>query len=209
MIPVGFVRKRYYEAKGDILKKPTNIDQGKILLNVGRLAPEKDQKTLILAMEIVRKKHPDTYLVVLGDGSQKNNLLALIKKKDLQSCVFIVSQKIPNEKMNLVYSESFLCLIPATYEIFNMTMLECLACGRPVIACNTGGMRDVIKEGVDGYLFDKHDYTAVAKYVCVLLEDQDKYREFCSNAKRESERFDWQVLAKEFIEFYERKDARR
>lgn len=208
VVPVGFVRERYYEAKGNILKKLTNINQGKILLNVGRLAPEKDQKTLILAMEVIRKRHPDTYLIILGDGPQKSNLLGLIKKKGLQKCVFIISQKIPNDKMNLIYSESFLCLIPATYEIFNMTMLESLACGRPVIACNTGGMADVIKGGVDGYLFDKHDYTAVAKYVCLLLEDQDKYREFCLNAKRESEKFDWQILAKEFIEFYERICAR-
>lgn len=208
VVPVGFVREKYYEAKGDILKKLTNINQGRILLNVGRLAPEKDQKTLILAMEIIRRRHPDTYLVILGDGSQKNNLLGLIKEKGLQESVFIISQKIPNEKMNLIYSESFLCLIPATYEIFNMTMLECLACGRPVIACNTGGMADVIKDRADGYLFDEHDYTAVAKYVCSLLEDQDKYREFCRNAKRESEKFDWQVLAKEFIEFYERNWAR-
>lgn len=209
VVPVGFEREKYSEANGEMLRKLTNINQGKILLNVGRLVPEKDQKTLVLAMEIISKRHPDTYLVILGDGPQKSNLSGLIKKKGLQKFVFIISPKIPNEKMNLVYSESFLCLIPATYEIFNMTMLESLACGRPVIACNTGGMADVIKHGVDGYLFDKHDYTAVAKYVCSLLEDQNRYREFCQNAKRESEKFDWEVLAKEFIEFYERNCAGR
>lgn len=202
VIPVGINRNQYVENKTAFLRELIGITEGKILLNIGRMVPEKDQKTLILALEIVRKKFPNVYLVIIGDGPEKNNLIKIINEKNLKDFVFLISEKIPNYKMNEVYSDCFLNLIPATYEIFNLTMLESISCGLPVIACNRGGMADVIKPGVNGYLFEEGDYKKCAEYIVELLENPDKYKMLSLNAKRTSQNYDWGNLADKFIEFY-------
>ena len=170
------------------------LQGGNILLNVARLVPEKNQRIIILALREILQQFNDIYLVIIGDGPEKNNLLALIRKCALNNNAFIYSRKIPNKYMNEIYSDSFLYLIPSTYELFNMTMLEAMACGLPVIANNEGGMADVILNNNSGFLIDGNDYKVFAKYVCNLLRNKQKYDNLRNNSKKLSFRYDWKLF---------------
>jgi len=120
----------------------------------------------------------------------------------LEGNVFIYTKPVPKEDMKLLYSSAYLYLIPSTYEIFNMTMIEALACGCPVIASREGGMRDVVKHGEFGFLFEKRNKSALAEYIKVLLKDEKKRNGFSKAAEKAMDDYDWSVLARKFDDVY-------
>ncbi|MEN6372616.1 MAG: glycosyltransferase family 4 protein [Armatimonadota bacterium] len=204
VVPVGFKKSNYSRLDDGSLQKYVKHSGGKILISVGRLNYEKGFDTAILAMKNVVKRFPDTSYVIFGDGPEHNKLTRLIEENGLTDNIFIVTEKILNTKMSFIYSGAYLHLIPSTYEIFNMTMLEALACGTPVIACKVGGMKDTIKHGATGFLFTPDSVDELTDYICELLEDEEKWKTLSRQAQTDMDNYDWAVIADRFMHTYEK-----
>jgi len=203
VIPVGLARESYRRVEPITLEKYTRGRRAeKVLLSVARLVPEKGLDTAILAVKEVVSEFPDVVYLIVGSGSQFPELSKLIKDNGLEGNVFIYTKPVPKEDMKLLYSSAYLYLIPSTYEIFNMTMIEALACGCPVIASREGGMRDVVKHGEFGFLFEKRNKSALAEYIKVLLKDEKKRNGFSKAAEKAMDDYDWSVLARKFDDVY-------
>jgi glycosyltransferase involved in cell wall biosynthesis len=203
VIPVGLARESYHRVEPIALEKYTRGRRAeKVLLSVARLVPEKGLDTAILAVKEVVSEFPDVVYLIVGSGSQFSELSKLIKDNGLEGNVFIYTEPVPKEDMKLLYSSVYLYLIPSTYEIFNMTMIEALACGCPVIASREGGMQDVVKHGEFGFLFEKTNKSALAEYIKVLLKDEEKRNRFSKAAEKAMDDYDWSVLARKFDDVY-------
>jgi glycosyltransferase involved in cell wall biosynthesis len=203
VIPVGFKRSNYAKCEeDDALRGYFSSRKEKILLSVGRLVPEKGYDVALRAMKKLVGAHPEIGFVILGDGPEYDRLMGISLDLGISEDVRIVREKILNTEMNKMYGSAYLYLIPSTYEIFNMTMLEALACGSPVIASREGGMQDVVRNGETGFLFEKNDDNELAKRIEEAVVDPELRRTLSEHAMSDASNYDWSIIAKRFETLY-------
>lgn len=138
--------------------KPENFSKKFIVGFIGRLNEEKGVKYLILAVAKIKEIIPQIKLIIIGEGDQKKSLQMLIKDKNIEDKVtFVGFQKdIPKWLAN------FDCLVlPATRrETFGIVVAEAMACLKPVIVSDVGGLSEVV--GDNGYIVPPHHSTGIA-----------------------------------------------
>ncbi len=99
----------------------------------GRLIKEKHPDLLILAFNLFLSKHPDHFMVMIGDGPEKSNVTTLIGKLHLEDNVRFIGFREFHDEIIAYMKSSKICVLPSTREGFGITALEALACGLPVV----------------------------------------------------------------------------
>ena len=162
----------------------------KKVIAVGRLAYEKGFDLLIEAWKAVYAKHPDWELVIYGNGDQKESLIQLIQKYRLETVIKIHE---PVPEIQTEYPEYSFLVFPSRYlDSFGMVMLEGMACGLPAVAFNSPcGPKDLITDGVNGFLVETGDMVHLAAKINQLIES-DSLRKQMSSAARETS-FNYQI----------------
>ena len=109
-------------------------------------------------------------------------MLHLIKKLDIEKNVFM--QMIPLDLMPKFYNVADISVYPSTgHEPFGITMLESLASGVPMVVTESGGMVEVIENGINGFIVKTRDYKALAERCTEILKDERLRRELGKNGK--------------------------
>lgn len=127
-----------------------HIPEGKIILFVGNLIRLKGWPTLIEALKILfatTKGH--CYLI--GDGEDRDLIVKKVEQENLKDRIHLVG-KVPHSELLYWYNAADVLCLPSLREGIPNVILEACACGRPVVASDISGNREVIREGVNGYL---------------------------------------------------------
>lgn len=168
---VGADSERFHqvnEGTRQQLRKELGL-KGKIILNVGELNPNKNQKTAILALKKVLKTYPDACLLIAGKGEEKEKLEALVQSEDLEDKVTFLGYTRQVEK----YMCACDVLISCSYrEGLGLNVIEAMLCGKPVAASRNRGHNELIREGINGYLADPDDVNAFAHILCNIFSEQ-------------------------------------
>jgi glycosyltransferase involved in cell wall biosynthesis len=151
----------------------TGDDRSPRILFVGNLSGGKGLTDLIRVAARLRGRFPRLILRAIGNGT-KEQLTAvdrLIKSNDLASNVEIVGF-VPYEKLPDQYAWCEFFAAPSVYEGGpGNVYLEAMACGRPVIACGTGGIPEVVTDGTTGLLVRPHDLAQIEQAIITLAEN--------------------------------------
>jgi len=139
----------------------------------GRLRKEKGQAILLDAMSQVIKKVPEVKIVVIGDGPDRKQLETRAETLGIADHILWLGIKEPEETLQL-YSIMDVVVVPSLFEGFGLTAAEAMASGLPVVASDVDGLREVIKDGVTGYLVPFGDSNEMAKRLIELLSDPSK-----------------------------------
>lgn len=140
------------------------------VVSVGRLELPKDFESLIRAWQFVHKAAPDWKLNIWGEGSRRPYLTHWIKELRLEDCVFLRGG---NYDINTILSQSSIFVLSSLYENSGESILEAMACGLPVVsfACPFGP-RDIIQDGVNGYLVESRNELDLADRIISLIQSQ-------------------------------------
>lgn len=139
---------------------------GHIIVNVGELLPNKNQKTAILTMKKVVEQIPDATLLIAGNGPERENLEALVKEQGLEDHVRFLGYTTELQK----YLQVCDCEIACSYrEGLPLNVMEAMLCGKPVVASNNRGHRELIREGVNGFFIEPEDVDGFAAKASQLL----------------------------------------
>ncbi len=138
-----------------------------VLLYVGRVSEEKGVSEVSAVYRQAKEKHPDLRLVVVGKGP------VLQEMKDTNPDAIFLDW-VEREKLPAIYSSADLLLLPSRFDTFSNVVLEALSCGLPVLAYNSKGPKDIIRDGTDGYLVNN---------LSEMHECVDNF--FCSNNHKE------------------------
>lgn len=139
---------------------------GNIIVNVGELLPNKNQKTAILVTKKVIEQVPDTTLLIAGNGPERENLEALVKEQGLEEHVRFLGYTTELQK----YLQICDCEIACSYrEGLPLNVIEAMLCGKPVAASSNRGHRELIREGVNGYIVEPDDAARFSEIVSMLL----------------------------------------
>jgi glycosyltransferase involved in cell wall biosynthesis len=162
----------------------------------GRLKKYKSPDHLLRAFTIVKKTVPDLQLVVIGDGDYKKTLEALARELGIEQDVRFTGFVDENEKVRLLQQMWFM-VNTSSKEGWGLTVVEANACGSTVLGSNVPGLRDAIKDGETGLLYEYGNIDELASKMNLLLNDASLRTRLTENAKQWSLSFDWSVVAKQ------------
>jgi phosphatidylinositol alpha-1,6-mannosyltransferase len=173
-----------------------------VVLTVGRLQRRKGQDQMIRAIARIRQTVPDVLYAIVGDGDDREYLRQLIDEHDVADHVQMLGE-IDDEQMIQCYQQCDLFALPnrdvdGDFEGFGMVLLEAQACGRPVLAGDSGGTVETMHVGETGRIVDCTNPEPLADAVAELLDDAE-LRERMGTAARAwvTERFGWESLSRQ------------
>lgn len=158
----------------------------KVVIHPARMGYGKGSDQCIKAFNVVKKQIPEAVLVMGGSkniidwgGTQASDVAYirdLINHFSLQDNVVIDFFTLP--EMPALYNIADVVLYPSNaWEPFGMTMLESMACKKPIIVTRTGGMPEIIHDGVNGFVIPVRDYEKLAMLTIQLLKNPERCKQ--------------------------------
>ena len=137
--------------------------------NVAALVPHKGQRYLIEAAHLVVQEIPDARFIVLGEGELREHLEHLVRDRNLEKHVLL-----PGFRTDVIGCiKGFdLFVMSSVTEGLGTSLLDAMACARPIIATAAGGIPEVIEHDVNGLLVPPRDHTALARAIVRALKDE-------------------------------------
>jgi glycosyltransferase involved in cell wall biosynthesis len=164
------------------------------------LTKQKSIDTLIDAVALV----PDVRLTIIGDGPERAHLEQRAWDLNVQSRVEFLGA-LPQEQLPAHYATCGVFVLPSIREGMGLVLAEALLCGAPVIATNSGGVTDIVRDDETGLLFPERDARALANAIEKMLNDHALARRLAeTGAARVHERYTSNRVAQQFIEIYAR-----
>ena len=160
----------------------------------GRLADAKNYPLLIDAMVQLRKTVP-ARLFILGQGNREAELRAQIARRELQDAVVLCGFQ-RNPWKYIARADVF--AMSSRYEGPGNVLVEAMACAVPVVATAFPGTREIVDDGVNGLLVERHESSALAAALTRVLSDGDLRRRMSREARRSAERFALPSIAAEY-----------
>ena len=179
------------------LLAPTN---DKIITHISNFRPLKRIQDVITVFEKISSQ-VSSRLLMVGEGPEKAEAMAYVNKNGLNEKVLFLGNSNEIDKI-LCYSDLF--LLPSEMESFGLVALEAMANEVPVISSNAGGLSEVNKHGVTGFLSEIGDVTSMAENALKLLLDDDKLKQFKKQAKEQAQLFDIDVVVKQYEAIYQK-----
>jgi len=189
------------------LKTTTNFKRKyrlkRYILAVGRFSKEKGFEYLLKSFKIVSEKEKDVKLVIVGGRRAYMKIISsMVEALGLKDKVLLLSNISDNEIYSAFKGAEFV-VIPSIYEPFGIVALEAMYFGKPVVAFRVGGLREIIKEGVNGILVKERDVEKLSEAIMKVLSDERLKKKLGRNGKLFIKNYD----SKKFIDlinnFYE------
>ncbi|MCC7162690.1 MAG: glycosyltransferase [Anaerolineae bacterium] len=178
------------------------------ILAVARLTRQKNIETLIEAIAILRARGIAARLKIAGDGDQRQSLQEKARAAGLEAFVQFLGLA-PQSELPALYAECDVFVLPSVREGMGLVLAEALLCGAPVIATNSGGVTDIVRDGETGLLFPERDANALADALeRYAREPHYAARLAQAGRARVMERFTPERVAEQFFQVYERVGAR-
>lgn len=170
--------------------------QSPLLLYVGRLSAEKEIERIKPILEAI----PEARLALVGDGPHRQAL----EKHFAGTNTFFVGY-LKGVELGSAFASADAFIFPSRTETLGLVLLEAMAAGCPVVAARSGGIPDIVTDGVNGYLFapESDDAGAIAATIRLLEEKQER-ETIRHNARTEAERWGWASATRQLQAFYQK-----
>ena len=173
---VGANSEKYYvlsEDEKQAVRRDFGISEDtRVIINVGELLPNKNQRTAILAMNHVIKTYPNAKLFIAGNGPEKDNLISLIKENGLENYVELLGYTL---ELNKFYNISDCAVACSFREGLPLNVMEAMLCGTAVVASNNRGHRELVDDGETGFIIESYDIESFAKGIVKVLDNPKLY----------------------------------
>lgn len=212
VVPNGInVKKFSHQEKGFLYNKFNIPKTKKILLTIGRLDKEKSIDFIIKSCAEVFKSFPETLLVIIGEGREKERLHKLAGSLNISKNIYFAGL-MPYDDIPKAYADASLFIFSSQTETQGMVIAESLASGLPVVAVVDDAFQNVIIDGFNGYM-ERKDINAFAGKIKKLLHDYELLAKFKHNAVKTSDQFSVnntaKMLEKIYVEVIENKNKNK
>ncbi|NLZ38950.1 MAG: glycosyltransferase family 4 protein [Firmicutes bacterium] len=201
-LPTGIDTSEFSFVDRQWLRTELRIPQEKkILLHLGRLGKEKNVVFLLQAYNQIRKSQPNTVLVIVGDGPEREALQTQAQEMGLAPHV-IFTGSMPREAVINCYAGADIFVFASTTETQGLVLGEAKAAGLPSVAVKALGASEMVNHGVDGFLTDLA-VDEFSKRVLQLLENEELLRRMSANCLVTVQEISSTNMAKKLLAAYE------
>lgn len=172
------------------------------IVSFGPLQRRRGLDNLISAVSIVSKQYPQVELCITGDGPHRTPLQVLVRKLGLSEKVRFLGY-IPRDDLIRALAESRLYCHPSLHETFGISLLEAMSTGRPVVAADAIGPREIVVDKYNGFLVPMGDPEAIAAAIIRIFQDPSLSIKMGTNSRKLCEKiYDWKIISKRYAEVY-------
>jgi len=169
---------------------------------VGHLEPRKNIMDLIEAFKIVLQEVPIARLLVVGSGNLMGEAMERAKALAIKENIEFKGA-LPHEEAIKTMKTSDCLVLPSLIEGFGIVLAEANACHRPAIAYDIPNVRDVIKDGFNGFLVKPRNIKMLTSRIIEILSDRKKGKKMGENGRRlVEEKFTWRKVAEQTLNVY-------
>ncbi|MBE9170974.1 glycosyltransferase family 1 protein [Pleurocapsales cyanobacterium LEGE 06147] len=164
-----------------------------LLLYVGRVSAEKQIDRIKPVLEAI----PEARLAIVGDGPHRETLEAYFAGTNTHFVGYLQGLELGS-----AYACADAFIFPSLTETLGLVLLEAMAAGCPVVAARSGGIPDIVTDGVNGYLFEPDDPQGAISATKRLLEAKEEREQIRLNARKEAERWGWASATHQLQNYY-------
>jgi glycosyltransferase involved in cell wall biosynthesis len=187
------------------------VDRHKVILDLGlnpeckivgmiaRLDQQKNPLDFIQAAAIVVKQYPKVQFLIAGEGVLRSECESLIDELDLQGTFFLLGYR---DDISKIISVLSFTVLSSLWEGLPVVFQEAMSAGKPTVANDVDGARDVIINGETGYLVTPHRPEEMAERILYLLNNDAICYEMGVTAQKHSERFSGQQMVENIASLY-------
>jgi glycosyltransferase involved in cell wall biosynthesis len=194
--------RRHLEGRTRVVCMPNGVPElggrraaldAKVVVAAGRMGPQKGFDRLLPVWAKVAREHPDWELRIWGGGKGIGKLRRQADELGIADSAHIMGF---TSKLHEEFADSSLYVMSSRNEGFPMVLLEAMSAGLPVVSydCPTGP-RDIVREGVDGYVVPNGDRDALAAALGRLMDDAEMRKAFGAAAVEGAARYDIAAIA--------------
>ena len=213
----GVNKKLFYRLEDRmVLREMRWKEKDRIILFVGRIDPAKGIMTVIEALELLKKKdsplHNQLKLIVVGGGRKKEDLpgnkeyirikKSIREKKLMGKVIFLGSKK--QSELKKYYSAAEALVMPSLYESFGLVPVEAMACGTPALVSRIGEMKNIVKEGKNGFSFPPNNPSSLASCLEHLFSNKESLWDREKIRQNVIKNFSWEKTAEETYSLFRR-----
>jgi phosphatidylinositol alpha-1,6-mannosyltransferase len=204
-IAPGIDTDHFFPTDASILRRSLGLEDKKVIVSVGRLVHRKGQDYLIQSMPLILHQVPNAHLLLVGQGPYLEHLQKLVKEHGLENSVTFIGR--------VDYKElpQYLCVgdifaMPSRSRLkglevegLGIVYLEASSCGLPVLAGNSGGAPDAVKQSETGLVVNGTDEKQIASAAIELLNNSDSSKKMgLAGRQWIVNNWRWETWSKEF-----------
>ena len=174
-------------------------DKTKRILTVGGITRIKGVYYLIQAIAKVKNKRDDFVLDIVGEGPLRKEYEQLSQTLGLDKLIIFHGLKTQTQVAEFMRQSDFV-VIPSLWESFSCPLIQALACGKPVIASNVGGIKEILNSKL-GMLVLSEDVDALAGAIGTMLDEYSSYDSLILS-KYAKENFGYEAVGKKLDSIY-------
>ncbi len=185
------------------LRRTLADDATHLVLFAGRLEYEKGVQTVLHALERLVERVGAVRFLVAGVGTYSDELRHLVSELGLEHRVHFTGF-LEERELRLHYAAADVAVAPSIYEPFGLVATEAMACGTPVVASDTGGLREIVARGT-GLTFPPQDAEQLADRIAEVLDDPTLAHDLVARGRERIRLlYDWRDVATRTVQSYER-----
>jgi glycosyltransferase involved in cell wall biosynthesis len=167
------------------------------ILYLGRLKKYKSVQHLIIAFKKVKAQLPDSRLMIVGAGDYQPSLESLARALDLAADVEFTGFVPTADKLTRL-RRSHVCVLPSIREGWGLTNIEANAVGTAVVAANSPGLKDSVRDGETGFLYDYGNTDQLTERLTRILTQPELRKKLEVGGLAWADKFSWDDAAKKF-----------
>lgn len=181
-------------------ERPADLNS-KVVMAVGRYDYQKGFERLIDAWVKVCGKVNDWNLEIIGDGGLRQNMIQQIEKNGLGNRITL--KKLSADQMKEAYMNASVFVLSSRFEGLPMVLLEAQAAGLPIVSFDCKcGPRDVVTDGIDGFLVEEGNVTALSDALLRVIQDDVLRIRMGKSAYEHSDRYEESVVMKKWTDLF-------
>ncbi len=175
-----------------------SVKKENIIASVGRLIPLKNQSLLVSAFSKVYVYHPEYKLIIYGEGELRDTLIKQIESLGLSDVVFLPGR---TDNIAKALSNARVFVLSSNVEGMPNALMEAMALGVPSISTDVSGARDIITDGINGFITPVNSEEHLVEKMLLLVESIELQRSFSSSSKSVLDKFDKNVILNQWHRF--------
>jgi phosphatidyl-myo-inositol alpha-mannosyltransferase len=180
---------------------PAQLPAGRHLLFVGRLEERKGFPIAVDAFGQLARANPDLRLLVIGDGSERDAVDRL--DAGVRARVDMLG-RVDDDRLASYLKAADVYIGPATGgESFGIVLAEAMAAGKPIVASDIDGYRDVARDGLEALLVAPGDAAALVTAIREVLDDRRLAKSLGEAGARRANEFDWDTVSQRVLSVYQ------
>lgn len=203
IIPVSADTSRFFPDRLDRerTRRKMGLEGKKVVLFVGRLVRHKGVTYLVEAMRFLDE---DSVLLIVGDGEYRQHIQRFIRNRGMQQHVRMLGE-VRDAELPSIYRAADVTVIPSTsrLEAFSIAAVESMASGVPILVSDIPGVREVIQNGVQGFVFRPMDAEDIAAKLKSLLSNEEQRKEMSKRCTERAKEFSSRAVAAKVMDVYE------